>query len=118
MSFGVNAWTAREAGDRVINEHDEDDEVGEEELYLVQSGRARFELDGESLDAPAGTFVFVPPAVTRTAFADEPGTTIVAVGGRPANAYQPFGPEVWRPLHHLYEARRHQEGRARRRQLR
>jgi len=42
-SFGINAWTGREAGDRIINEHDEKDE--QEELYLVQRGRARFELD-------------------------------------------------------------------------
>jgi hypothetical protein len=27
--------------------------------------------------APAGTFVFVPPRIKRTAFAEEPGTTIV-----------------------------------------
>ena len=48
-SFGVNAWTGREAGDRIINEHDEADD-GDEELYLVQSGRATFELDGERVD--------------------------------------------------------------------
>ena len=51
-----HAWTGREAGDRIINEHDEEGE--DEELYLVHSGRARFELDGEPVDAPAGTFVF------------------------------------------------------------
>ena len=109
-SFGANAWTGHEAGDRIINEHDEaDDEDGDEELYLVQSGRATFELDGERVDAPAGTFVFAPPAVKRTAFAEEPGTTIVAIGGRPGKAYEPFGWEVWRPLHHLYESGRYAE---------
>jgi hypothetical protein len=47
-SFGVNAWTGREARDRIINEHDESDaDESDEELYLVQSGRATFELDGE-----------------------------------------------------------------------
>ena len=61
-SFGVNAFTGREAGDRLINEHDESQENDlQEELYLVQRGRARFELDGERVDAPAGTLVFVPP---------------------------------------------------------
>jgi hypothetical protein len=25
-SFGINTWTGREAGDRIINEHDEADE--------------------------------------------------------------------------------------------
>ena len=102
-SFGINAWTARDAGDRIINEHDETDDENEE-LYLVQQGRAVFELDGERLDAPAGTFVSVPPAVKRTAFAEEPGTTIVALGGVPGKAYEPDGWELWAPLKPLYEA--------------
>ena len=80
-SFGVNTWTGHEAGDRIINEHDE---AGwDEELYFVQSGRATFELDGERVDAPVGTFVFARPGVKRTAFAEEPGTTILAVRGHP-----------------------------------
>ena len=102
-SFGVNAWTGRHAGDRIINEHDES-EWDEEELYLVHRGRARFELDGERLDAPAGTLVFARPGVNRTAFAEEPGTTIVALGGTPGKAYEPVGWEVWAPLRPLYEA--------------
>ena len=101
-SFGVNAWTGRETGDRIINEHDEADE--NEELYLVHSGRARFEFDGEPVDAPAGSFVFVEPGVKRTAFAEEPGTTLVAIGGTPGQAYEPHGYEVWAPLRPLYEA--------------
>ena len=104
-SFGVNAWTGREAGDRIINEHDESDaDDNDEELYLVQSGRATFELDGERVDAPAGTFVFARPGVKRTAFAEEPGTTIVALGGTPGKAYEPFGWEIWAPAHRLYDA--------------
>jgi tetratricopeptide (TPR) repeat protein len=102
-SFGINAWTAREAGDRIINEHDEDDQEQQEELYLVQSGRARFELDGEQVDAPAGTFVYARPSVKRTAFAEEPGTTIVALGGTPGKAYEPSGWEIWGPFHNLYQ---------------
>jgi mannose-6-phosphate isomerase-like protein (cupin superfamily) len=51
-SFGVNVWTARAPGDRIINEHDE---AGEhEELYFVLGGRAAFEIDGERRDAPPG----------------------------------------------------------------
>jgi len=56
-SFGVTAWTAREAGDRIINEHDESEPDSPEELYLVVRGRAVFELDGDRVAAPAGTFV-------------------------------------------------------------
>src|SRR5205823_3709909 len=81
---GVNAWAGRDAGDRIINEHDEsEDEDLQEELYLVQRGRATFELDGQRVDAPAGTLVFARPGVKRTAFAEEAGTTIVALGGTP-----------------------------------
>ena len=109
-SFGVNAWTARETGDRIINEHDEaDGEDQQEELYFVQRGRARFELDGEQVDAPEGTFVFARPGVKRTAFAEEPGTTVVALGGTPGKAYEVFGWELWSPLHHLYQEGKYEE---------
>jgi tetratricopeptide (TPR) repeat protein len=101
-SFGINTWTGREAGDRIINEHDEADE--HEELYFVQQGRAKFELDGEDVDAPAGTFVFVRPGVKRTAFAEEPGTTLVAVGGTAGQAYEVSGWELWAPIHGLYQS--------------
>jgi tetratricopeptide (TPR) repeat protein len=109
-SFGINAFTGRDAGDRLINEHDESQENDlQEELYLVQRGRARFELDGERVDAPAGTLVFVPPDVKRTAFAEEPETTIVAVGGVPGKAYEAHGFEVWMPLQALYESGQYAE---------
>lgn len=103
-AFGVNTWTGREAGDRIINEHDESEPDSEEELYLVLQGRARFELDGDRLEAPAGTFVFVGPGVRRTAFAEEPETTVVAIGGTPGKAYEPSGWELWAPLNPLYQA--------------
>ena len=104
-AFGVNAFTGREAGDRIINEHHEADAAdGDEELYVVLSGRAVFELDGDRIDAPTGTFVFVPPAVKRTAFAEEPGTTLVAVGATPGHAYVPRGWELWAPLNARYQA--------------
>jgi hypothetical protein len=104
MSFGVNAFTTRAVGDRIINEHDESEEGANEELYLVQQGRATFELDGERVDAPAGTLVFARPGVKRTAFAEEPGTTIIVLGATPGEAYEPSGWEVWSPLNPLYEA--------------
>jgi mannose-6-phosphate isomerase-like protein (cupin superfamily) len=109
-SFGVNAFIAHRLGERLINEHDESHEHDlQEELYLVQRGRATFELDGERVDAPAGTLVFVRPAVKRTAFAEEPGTTIVALGGTPGKAYEPHGGEIWAPLRQLYDSGRYAE---------
>ena len=102
-AFGATSWTARNAGDRIINEHDEADD-GQEELYLVLRGRASFELDGDRLDAPTGTFVFARPQAKRTAFAEEPGTTIVAIGAPAGDAYQPVGWELWAPARKLYDA--------------
>lgn len=101
-AFGVNAWTARDAGDRIINEHDESDESSEE-LYVVLRGRATFELDGERVDAPTGTLVFARPGVKRTAFAEEAETSILALGATPGKAYEPDGWELWAPLKPLYE---------------
>ena len=115
-SFGVNAWTARAAGDRLINEHDEAEE-GEEELYFVTEGRAVFEVDGERRDAPPGTFVSVPAGVKRTAFAEEPGTTLLALGGVPGKAYEPTGWDLWGPLRPLYEAGEYAEAADRAREL-
>jgi tetratricopeptide (TPR) repeat protein len=103
-AFGANAWTAGAAGDRIINEHDESEPDSDEELYFVLRGRATFELDGERVDAPAGTLVFVRPGVKRTAFADEAATTIIALGGSPGKAFEPFGWEIWAPLNPLYQA--------------
>ena len=110
-AFGVTAWTGRSVGDRILNEHDEaDTDTGDrnEELYLVLEGRARFELDGEPVDAAAGTFVFVEPDVKRTAFAEEAGTTIVAVGATAGKPYQAVGWELWSPIRPRYEAGEHE----------
>ena len=116
-SFGANAWTARDAGDRIIDDHDESELDASEELYLVVGGRAVFELDGDRVAAPAGTFVFAPPGVKRTAFAEEPGTTVIALGGTPGLVYEPDGWELWAPLNILYEAGDYAEAAERGREL-
>lgn len=108
-SFGANAWTAKAAGDRLINEHDEADPDAQEELYVVTSGRATFELDGQRVDAPTGAYVFVQPGVKRTAFAEEPGTTLLALGGSPGKAYEPSDWWIWAPVNALYQAGEYDE---------
>jgi len=92
-AFGVNANVAIEPG-VIVEEHDETHgDGGQEELYVVISGRATFTLDGEEVAAPAGTLVFVrDPAVKRAAVAHEAGTTLLCVGGRPG---QPFRISSW-----------------------
>jgi hypothetical protein len=90
-AFGTNAYTAGNVGDDVVEPHDEDPTLAHEELYFVARGRATFTLDGETFDAPAGTYVFVPdPATHRHAVAQEPGTTVLSFGGPPT-----FEPSAW-----------------------
>jgi mannose-6-phosphate isomerase-like protein (cupin superfamily) len=101
MAFGVNGWTASAAGDRIINEHTQDDE---EELYVVLRGRATFEIGEEMVDAPTGTLVFVSPDERRTAFAEEADTTILAIGAVAGEAYEPDGMELWAAVAPHYEA--------------
>jgi tetratricopeptide (TPR) repeat protein len=89
--FGVNAWTAEEAGQEVVEHHDETGSGAgkHEELYIVVRGRAHFQLDDEEFDAPVGTCVFVRDrTVRRGAYAEEPGTTVLAMGGKPGEAFE------------------------------
>ena len=101
-AFGTNAWTAANVGDRLIPEHQEDE--GNEELYVVLRGRARFEIDGDTVDAPEGTLVFVRPEGNRTAFAEEAETTVIAIGSKVGQPYEVGGWEVWAEFHPDYEA--------------
>ena len=103
-AFGVTAWTAHAAGDRVINEHDEGDPTADEELFLVLRGHAEFQIDGDQVDAPTGTLVFAPPGARRTASAKEAGTTVLLVEGTPGKGYDARGWELWAPLAPAYEA--------------
>ena len=93
----INAYTAAEPGDDVIEPHDERSEnaSGHEELYLVVSGRATFVVDGEEADAPAGTLIAVDVGEMREATAAEAGTTVLVFGGAPGSAFPPPAFEYW-----------------------
>ena len=93
-AFGINAFTPSEDG-TLVNEHDEAGS-GQEELYIVLDGKATFEVDGEAVDAPPGTLVFVGPESRRKATGDG---TVLAVGATPGEAYQAIDwGEAW-PFH-------------------
>jgi tetratricopeptide (TPR) repeat protein len=100
-AFGINSYIAPNVGDDVVEEHTEQT-LGHEEVYVVLSGRATFELDDETMDAPAGTVVFIrDPHVRRHARAEEPQTSVLAVGGRRGAAYEPS------PWEDFFAAERH-----------
>ena len=91
-AFGINAYTAEGVGRQVIEEHDETGggAGGHEEVYVVVQGRATFTLDGEPLDAPAGTLVYISdPKVKRKAVSEAEGTLVLAIGAEPGVPYEP-----------------------------
>jgi tetratricopeptide (TPR) repeat protein len=103
--------TARADGDRLIGEHDETEPDSSEELYVVVSGHVRFELDGDSQDAPAGTLVHVPAGIKRAAFARDAGKIVLAIGGAPeGKRYEPSGWELFAPLFPLFDSGDYEEG--------
>ena len=94
-AFGINAYTADEG--TVIEPHDElgSGSGGHEELYFVAAGHARFEVDGEEIDAPPGTILFAAPEQHRSATAHAPDTTVLVIGGKPGAAGPPSPFEYW-----------------------
>ena len=66
-AFGVNAATGNAGDDMIEPHHEADDEEnqtnGHQELFAVMTGHAVFTVDGEQIDAPAGTVVFVRDSV-------------------------------------------------------
>ena len=100
-AFGINAYTGN-VGEHVVEEHTEET-LGHQEVYVVLTGRATFTLDGDELEAPPGTIVFIrDPSVRRHAIAGEDGTTVLAVGGVPGV----HSPSAWE---WYFEAERYRE---------
>lgn len=90
QAFGVNAYVGQRVGDEVIGEHNESEpgDPQHEELYLVTHGRASFVVDGNTIDAPTGTLVFVGnTSDLRSATAAEPNTTVLAIGSKVGEPY-------------------------------
>lgn len=110
-AFGINTWTAHEAGKIVIVHHDER-QSGHEELYFVVSGTAIFTIDGDEIEARTGTVVFVrDPAATRSAVARDAETTVLAVGGEPNDVHRPQAWEANASVGPLFARGEHAEAR-------
>ena len=94
-AFGVNAYTAREVGAPIVEEHTES-RLGHEAIYLVLRGRARFTVDGNDHELSAGQLVFVSdPSLSRGAVALEDGTAVLALGGKPG---EPHTVSAWEAM--------------------
>ena len=106
---GVNAWAA-DAGGQLVPPHEEDS--GNEELYVVVRGRARFTVGDESRDVPAGTLLFVPPRVYRAAAAEEDRTLVLAVGGSVGKPFESHGWDSYAVADFYRQTGRLDEGRA------
>jgi mannose-6-phosphate isomerase-like protein (cupin superfamily) len=91
-AFGVNACHA-DAGQELVVPHEEASFGGQEELYVVVRGRARFTCDDEEVELGAGELLYVPPEVQRSGVALETPTTVLMIGGV---AGKPFEPD-WEP---------------------
>jgi tetratricopeptide (TPR) repeat protein len=86
-AFGVNAYTATEAGGRIIEEHTEQS-LGHQEIYLVLRGRARFTIDGTDHELGPGRLVFLrDPELRRGAVAVDGDTVVLALGGTPGRPH-------------------------------
>jgi pimeloyl-ACP methyl ester carboxylesterase/mannose-6-phosphate isomerase-like protein (cupin superfamily) len=94
--FGVGAYSAARVGDVLVGAHDETG-LGSnrhEELYVVLTGRALFELDGRALEVGPEELLLVDPAVRRGARALADGTSVLVIGGAPG-AVAPAPYEHW-----------------------
>jgi len=92
-AFGINAY-AGSAGERLINEHDETEDLAglqrHEELYVVLRGGATFTVDGEEIELGPGDILFVDdPTSRRGAVATLDETLVLAIGGPVGEAYRP-----------------------------
>lgn len=106
-SFNVSALRVAEAGE-LLREHDETGPGADrnERVFVVIAGHATFTVDGQELDAPAGTVVHVPdPEAKRSAVATEPGTALLGIGGRPGLPYRPSPGEALAEYFPLHEAK-------------
>ena len=66
-ALGIDAFVGAEVGDEIIHSHAEDWR-GHEELYVVLEGHATFTVEGDEIDAPARTIVYVrEPSARRLA---------------------------------------------------
>jgi tetratricopeptide (TPR) repeat protein len=87
QAFGVNAYTAGSGG-LIVEEHTEE-RLGHEEIYLVLRGRVRFTIGDAEHELDQGQLVFVrDPSLRRAGVALTDDAAVLAVGGKPGEAFE------------------------------
>jgi len=90
-AFGINAFGGDE-GTVLAEEHVETNS-GQEEVYIVLRGTARFTIDGDEVEVrPLGLVVIPDPGVRRGAVSAEGGTVLLALGRRPGEFTSSWNP--------------------------
>jgi tetratricopeptide (TPR) repeat protein len=88
-AFGMNVYTAEAVGKQIVEEHDESS-LGHQEVYVVIRGRVTFTVGEETVDAKAGTIVFIrDPTLRRVGVAETEDALVLAVGNAAGRAYEP-----------------------------
>jgi tetratricopeptide (TPR) repeat protein len=107
QAFGVNAYTPGATG-HVIEEHSERE--GQEEIYVVLRGRVRFTLGEDEHELGAGQLVFLrDPSLRRGAVAVTDDAAVLAIGGKPGEAFEVSTWEYIFPAFPLLAAGRYDE---------
>jgi mannose-6-phosphate isomerase-like protein (cupin superfamily) len=86
QSFGLQVLDFPPSFDAYpAHDHAED---GQEEIYLVLDGSARFEVAGEHVDAETGTLLRVAPKLHRNVVPGAEGVRLLAIGSTLGGTYE------------------------------
>jgi mannose-6-phosphate isomerase-like protein (cupin superfamily) len=84
--FGINQLELPPGAEG--REHDEE-EGGQEEVYVVLGGSGVMRIDGEDVELRPGRWLRVDPGHTRMPIAGSEGLTMIMVGGTPGRGFVP-----------------------------
>jgi tetratricopeptide (TPR) repeat protein len=107
-AFGVNLYTAG-ASAQIVEEHTEG-QLEHEEIYLVLRGRVKFTIDGNDHELAQGQLVFVrDTSLKRAGVALTDDAAVLAIGGKPGEAFEVSAWETWFAAYPLQQAEKWDE---------
>jgi tetratricopeptide (TPR) repeat protein len=107
-AFGVNVYTPGASG-QIVEEHTES-QLEHEEIYLVLRGRVKFTIDGSEHELGQGQLVFVrDTSLRRAGVALTDDAAVLAIGGKPGEAFEVSAWETWFAAYPLQQAEKWDE---------